>query len=67
MNNKPKPARPVFHARNLNQPHPRHAHGPSTRQPMNFSHPKPPSYSRAPWDVTQWIDPIEARQRNRRR
>lgn len=32
------------------------------RPPSRTFFPKPPSYSIAPWDVTQWIDPVrEAR------
>ncbi|CAF4907947.1 unnamed protein product, partial [Rotaria sp. Silwood1] len=60
MNNHPKVGRPVFHAHHPNQHHAKRGHGYSLR-------PKPPSHSVAPWSVTQWIDPIEARKRNRRR
>ncbi|CAF2995161.1 unnamed protein product [Rotaria socialis] len=62
MNNKPKPqnaAAPVFRARNPNQHHHQHVHQPRPHASPNIPRPRPPSFSRAPWDVTQWVDPIE--------
>ncbi|CAF0883854.1 unnamed protein product [Rotaria sp. Silwood1] len=51
-------------ASTTSQHRPRYGYSPSPYHPVNFSRSRPPSYSLAPWDITQWIDPIEARKRH---
>ncbi|CAF0956850.1 unnamed protein product [Rotaria sordida] len=66
MNNNSMATRSGFHVQYSNQY--KYAYDPSPQLSINFSRPKPPSYSRAPWNVTKWIDPIEPQNRyNQRR